>query len=289
MVIAVINNKGGTGKTTTCANLAAAFALSGHRVLLVDLDSQASASVSLGIRWADLSPSSADLLFDQAGVHDLIRPSEIPGLDLITAEMDLASADLILADLPGREVRLKNGLEPIRDQYDFILCDCPPSLSLLSVNALMAADAYVVPVTAEYLALEGLVSLTDAVNRLSRSMDMSADFLGIVFTLINPSVKSAREIIDLVREHYGPLVFETEIKRDARLSEAPSFSKSVFEFAPKSNGAKAYKALAQEMLKRCRPYLPAPATAFGSAQAAGGKKVISGDRPQRVLKPRRSI
>lgn len=257
MFIAVINNKGGTGKTTTCVNLSAALANSGYRVLLVDLDSQASASLSLGIQWSDLLPSMADVLFNRTVVEHAIRPSTIPRLYLLTGEMELANTDLILADVPGRENRLAECLKTVRHAYDFILCDCPPSLSMLSVNALVAADRYIVPVTPEYLALEGLVSLMDAVEKLKKGMDINAKLLGIVFTLVNPGIRirrnlrSTRNIIGIVREHYGQEVFKTEIKRDVRLSDAPSFGRSIFGFAPKSRGARAYTIFASEVVERC--------------------------------------
>ncbi len=250
MIIIVINNKGGTGKTTTCANLSAALANLGYRVLLVDLDSQASASLSLGIGRGELAPSAADLLFDETSVHEVIRQSDIPGLDVITGEMRLVNADLILAETPGREKRLTDCLERVRGSYDFIFCDCPPSLSMLSINALKAADRFIIPVPPEYLALEGLVGMMSAVDMVRGGMGAEASLLGIVFTLANPITKITREIIALVREQYGNDVFETEIKRDVRLAEAPSHGKSVFEFAPTCRGAEYYMSLAREVLDR---------------------------------------
>ena len=186
MVIAVINNKGGTGKTTTCINLSSALVHSGYRVLMLDMDSQASASLSLGIHRDHLSPSVAEVLFGETGVREVVRPSRIPGLDIITGEMALANTDLVLADVSGRERRLAESLAPVQETYDFIICDCAPSLSMLSVNALVAADRYMVPVTPEYLALEGLISLMEAVEKLKTGMDIQAELLGILFTLVNP-------------------------------------------------------------------------------------------------------
>jgi len=259
MVIVVINNKGGTGKTTTCVNLSAALANAGYRVLLVDLDSQASASLSLGIKYSDLSPSVADVLFDGVAIESVIRNTNIQQLDLLTGGIELAHSDLFLADVPGRENQLAKSLEPVRDAYDFIFCDCAPSLSMLPVNALVAADRYIVPINPEYLALEGLITLMEAVERIKKGMDVEVELLGIVFTMVNPAkfplldrdLRSQLGIIQLVREHYGKDVFKTVIKRNVKLTEAPSYGASIFEYAPSSSSTKEYAMLADEVLERC--------------------------------------
>ena len=251
MIIAVINNKGGTGKTTTTVNVAAALAKKGLKVLLVDLDAQASASMSLGIPFDKLTPSAAAVLFDGLEVEQVLRSSVGRNLDLLTGGFELASSDLILADMAGRENRLKDCLAPLRQKYDFIFCDCPPSLSLISVNALVASDAYIIPVTAEYLALEGLVSMTLAVDEINKEMDIHPHLLGICFTMLIRGVKSMREIVQLVRDEYGDKVFKTEVRRNVKLAEAPSFGKSVFTYAPRSAGAIEYAELAEEIQKRC--------------------------------------
>ena len=251
MIIAVINNKGGTGKTTTTVNVAAAMAKKGMKVLLVDLDAQASASMSLGIPFDKLTPSAAAVLFDGLEVEQVLRSSVGRNLDLLTGGFELASSDLILADMAGRENRLKYCLAPLRQKYDFIFCDCPPSLSLISVNALVASDAYILPVTAEYLALEGLVSMTLAVDEINKEMDIHPHLLGICFTMLIRGVKSMREIVQLVRDEYGDKVFKTEVRRNVKLAEAPSFGKSVFTYAPRSAGAIEYAELAEEIQKRC--------------------------------------
>jgi len=251
MNIAIINNKGGTGKTTTCVNLAAALAGLGCRVLLVDLDSQASASLSLGVARTELAPSTAHLLFGSMGAEEAIRDSGVPRLDLLTGQMDLASTDLMLADVPGRELRLSRGLNRVGEAYDFILYDCPPSLSMLSINALVASDRYIVPMTAEYLALEGLIGLMNGIDRMKGGMGLRAELLGIVFTMVNPCLKLTEEIAGLIRDHYGSLVFETEIRRDVKLGEAPAHGKSIFQHAAGSRGAEAYAMLAREVMVRC--------------------------------------
>jgi len=258
MVIAVINNKGGTGKTTTCVNLSAALANLGYRVLLLDLDSQASASISMGIHYNELSPSMADVLFEDAAIEDIKRRTNIPGLDLVTGGVDLAHSDLILADVSGRENLLRTVLRPVRDSYDYILCDCPPSLSLLSINALAAADRYIVPVTPDYLALEGLISLMNAVDRFREGIGVDLKLLGIVFNMVSPGIfsqfnrglKGQWEIIRLVQEHYSTDVLETMIKKNVKIAEAPSYDASIIEYAPGSNAAKQYDNLAHEILKR---------------------------------------
>jgi chromosome partitioning protein len=251
MNIAVINNKGGTGKTTTCVNLAAAMAGKHCRVLLVDLDAQASTSLSMGIGYHDLTPSMADVLFESVQIVEALRPTPIPGLDLLTGGMDLAHSDLILSDTPGRENRLWESLQNLPTPYDYVIFDCPPSLSLLSINAIIAADTYIIPLTAEYLALEGLISMMQAIEEVKAGMDVERPMMGIVFTMIIPGLKTAQEIIRLVREEYGTKVFSTVIRRNVRLTEAPSFGKSIFQYDPRSLGAKDYKALATEVQERC--------------------------------------
>lgn len=254
MNIAIINNKGGTGKTTTCVNLGAALAVLGYRTLLVDLDSQTSATLSLGIKRDRMNPSSADILFGSANARDTIRKTEISKLDLITGQMDLASADLMLADFPGRELRLSYGLQEVKQDYDFILYDCPPSLTMLSINALMASDYYIVPMSIEYLALEGLISLMNGIDRMQQGMGLSSELIGILFTCTKPRIirkQITKEISELIRNHYDGKVFQTEIPRDKHLEEAPASGKNIFQFAPNSRGAKAYKTLAMEVIKRC--------------------------------------
>jgi len=253
MIIVVVNNKGGTAKTTTCVNLAAALASREHRVLLVDLDSQASASLSLGVLWRDLSPSVCDVLFAGTPLNRVVRASRIPGVDLVTAEMELANSDCTLSGTPGWESLLKDALDSVRHRYDYILCDCPPSLSMIPVSAMVAADAFLVPVAPEYLALEGLVSLMDVVEKLRANMGVGARLLGIVFTLVEPSWETGREVVRLVRDRYGKSVFSVEIPRNVKVSDAPAYDLSVVEYAPDSPGARAYVELAKEVVERCAP------------------------------------
>lgn len=252
MVIALLNNKGGVAKTTTAVNLAAALALSGRRVLLCDLDSQGSASLSLGIPRAELEPSAADVLLDGLPIGRAIRATKLEGLELLTGSMGLANADLALADVRGRERRLAAALAPVRTAYDFVLLDCPPSLSLVPVNALVAADRIIIPVSPQYLALEGLVNLMEAIDRIREGIGAGADVMGLLLTMVDYRTRAAGEIAAMMRQHYGRLVFRTEIRTSVKLSEAPSFGETIFDYGASSAGAEAYQALAAEVLQRSR-------------------------------------
>ena len=252
MILAILNNKGGVGKTTTAVNLAAGMARHGQRVLLVDLDSQGSASFSLGVPRSELRPSSADVLLHDIPIRTAIRRTGTEGLDLLTGSMELANADLALGGVSGRERCLAVRLSPIRSLYSHILIDCPPSLSLLPINALLACDQFLVPVTPQYLALEGLVNLLEAMEKIRSGFGMTARCLGLVLTMVDYRPKVTTEIVEMIRDHYQDLVLDTEIRGNVRLSEAPSFGKSIFSYDPKSSGALAYDQLSQEVLHRCR-------------------------------------
>ena len=250
MILAVINNKGGTGKTTSAVNLAAALAMKGGKALLVDLDGQASASLSMGIERAAFAPSVADAILDGKPLKTVIRKTAEEGLDMVTGSPDLANADLQLANMAGRERRLKDAVAPIRAEYDHIILDCPPSLSMLSVNAMVAADAFIIPTPPEYLALEGLVGLMDAVQKVHEGIGDKCRLLGILLTKVDHRRRVTGEIINVIREHYGDQVFKTEVGVDVRLVEAPSFGKSIFQYDRRSSGADAYLALAGEIIKK---------------------------------------
>lgn len=252
MILALVNNKGGVAKTTTAVSLAAGIAATKRRCLLIDLDSQGSASLSLGVPRSDLSPSVAEVLFDDVPVRQAIRRTVVESLDLLTGSMALANADLVLADMRGRERRLKDAIAPARDDYAFVVLDCPPSLSLLPINALVAADAFIVPVVPHYLALEGLVNLMDAVARLKDGIGVAAELLGLVLTMVDYRTNAAGELVAMIRDHYRRAVFKTEIRTNVRLTEAPSFGKTIFDYAPTSSGAVAYAELTAEVLQRCR-------------------------------------
>jgi chromosome partitioning protein len=253
-VIPVINNKGGVGKTTTCVNLAGGLAERGNKVLLVDLDSQGSASLALGVDHGDLRPSVADALFDTAPLADVIRTTYRDRLDLVTGSLDLANADVQLKRDKRSAWQLKSLIDEVRDDYDVILVDCAPSTSTLTVNALVAADAFIIPLNLSYLALEGVVSLGDVVRRVRQGVGEAAPVLGLVVTMFDSDSDEKKDIMDDLRSHYGGKVFNTYVRRDASLEEAPAHSQDIFAYAPDSTGATDYAALVDEVESRIERY-----------------------------------
>ncbi len=250
MILALVNNKGGVGKTTTAVNLAAGLASNGSRVLLVDLDGQGSASFSVGIKRAELTPSSADVIIDGRDIAKTIRETAVAGLDILTGSMELAGAEEKLARARSGHVRLKKMLDRVRDDYAFIVIDCPPSLSILQVNALVAADAYIVPVMAHYLSLEGLVNLLDTIENIRVNLGAQVRLLGLLLTMVDYRAKATKENIKIIRGYYRDLVFTTEVRVNTKLAEAPAHGVPVFEYAPDSTGAAAYRELVKEVLHR---------------------------------------
>lgn len=249
-VIPVINNKGGVGKTTTTISLAAGLARMGRRILLIDLDGQASASLALGVPRDELRPSSADVLFGRIETAEAVRATDVDGLDLLTGYLDLADFDLRISRMPQREYQVRRMIAPIHEAYDHILLDCAPSTSLLSINALLAADAYIIPLQPSYLGIEGMLSLGEAVRRIRTALGSVAPVLGVVLTMVDYEEEGTDSIVQEIRSYYGEKVFDTEIHPDVTLADAPGFGQTIFDFAPDSKGAEQYAALTEEVAAR---------------------------------------
>jgi chromosome partitioning protein len=257
-IIPIINNKGGVGKTTTTVNVSAGLAHRDNRVLLVDLDSQGSASLALGVDHNNLRPSVADVLFGNGTIREVRRTTSIDGLDLITGSLDLANSDVRLKDIKGREWVLKKALDGVKDEYDYIFIDCAPSTSVLSVNALVAADAFIIPVSPAYLALEGVVSLGEVVKNVRQGVGEAAPVLGLVITQVGRGQggesASESDIIGELQTHYGGKVFDTKLRYDTALEDAPAASEDIFTYAPDSTGANDYAQLLDEIEERVERY-----------------------------------
>ena len=252
--IPVVNNKGGVAKTTTSINLSVGLARQGKRVLLIDLDSQGSASLSLGVPRSDLNPSTADVLYGDTSFSDAVRNLSIDNLDLLTGSLHLANADTRLGKTSRREQRLKQTIEDVDDRYDVVIVDCAPSTSLLTINALVAADGFIIPVSPSYLSLEGVISLGEVVHKVRQNMGKAAPVLGVLMTRVPERDDEAREIIRQVRDHYGGKVFDIVIHQDAALEAAPGHGESIFSYAPNSQGATEYEALTNEVVDRLERY-----------------------------------
>lgn len=247
-IIAVANQKGGVGKTTTTVNLSAALSERGKRILVVDLDPQGQAASGLGARRENYDFTSYDLIIGEVPVEQVIM--ETPWCYLIACDAELAGAEIELVPLEQREFRLKKAIAPVRDEYDYIIIDCPPSLGLLTLNALCAADSILIPLQCEYYALEGLSRLMNTIRTVRRSMNPDLDLEGILFTMYDSRTNLAVQVVEEVKKHFGDRVFRTLIPRNVRLSEAPSHGQPVIVYDRYSRGADCYIALAGEFLTR---------------------------------------
>lgn len=271
-IIAIANQKGGVGKTTTAVSLGACLAEQGQGVLVVDLDPQGNASTGLGIGHAGRDVTIYEVLATEAPVEGAIVRTPVEGLDAIPSTIDLAGAEIELVSLFSRESRLAKSLKPVMDgRYQFILLDCPPSLGLLTVNALVAAEELIVPIQCEYYALEGLGQLLRNVGLVQQNVNPSLRLTGIVMTMFDPRTKLSEQVVEEVRKYFGDQVYDTIIPRTVRLSEAPGYGEPITMYDPKSRGAETYRALAGEILDR-----PIP---------KGGKRIAMEDLPPAMASP----
>ena len=249
-IIAIANQKGGVGKTTTCVNLAASMAATRRKVLLVDLDPQGNATMASGVDKYQVERTAYELLVDELPVKDVLITETAGGYHLIAANSDVTAAEIRLLEFFAREIRLRNALNAVRDQYDYIFIDCPPSLNLLTVNAMSAADSVLVPMQCEYFALEGLTALVDTISKLVAVVNPNLKIEGILRTMYDHRNRLSNDVSDQLKQHFGDKVYRTVIPRTVRLAEAPSFGTPAMYYDKSSVGAKAYLALAGEMLRR---------------------------------------
>lgn len=250
IVVALANQKGGVGKSTTAINLAASLAFQDQKVLLIDLDPQGNASSGLGIDRASIDISIYDVLLKESPLEDAIEPTSVLNLFVVPATIDLAGAEIELVSMFSRETRLKSAIDEVSSDFDIVLIDCPPSLGLLTVNALTAADEVMIPIQCEYYALEGLSQLLRNVELVSSNLNTDLKVGGVVLTMFDGRTKLSKEVAEQVRDYFGDVAYRTVIPRSVRLSEAPSYGEPIEAFDPMSRGAIAYRHLGKEFLQR---------------------------------------
>jgi chromosome partitioning protein len=247
-IIAIASQKGGVGKTTTAINLAACIAQESRSVLIVDIDPQSNATSGLGINGNTQPRTIYEALIGQAEFSDSIVPTDLASLDILPSGQRLSGAEVELVGMMARETRLKSGLEPLRSKYDFIFLDCPPSLGLLTVNALTASDSVLIPLQCEYLALEGLTSLLSSIRLVQDHLNPGLRIEGVLLTMFDARLNLSQQVADEARKFFAERVYKTAIPRNVRLSEAPSFGKPIVLYDPNSTGADSYRELAREVL-----------------------------------------
>lgn len=249
-VMAIINQKGGVGKSTTAINLSAALGELGKQVLLVDLDPQGNSSSGLGIEKSQVHNCVYDVLLNDVAIEDVIIPDVSEGLDLVPATINLAGAEVELVSEMARENRLKDAVGSLRGKYDYVFIDCPPSLGLLTVNALVAADKLLIPIQCEFYALEGVTKLLDSMKRVKTRLNPTLDIFGVLLTMYDGRTTLSRQVVEEVRSYFGKTVFGTLIPRTVKLSEAPSFGQPITQYDPTGKGAQSYMNLAKEVVQR---------------------------------------
>ena len=249
--IAIFNQKGGVGKTTTNINLAACLAVKGKKILVLDIDPQGNTTSGLGISKNDVELSTYDLLTDSStDVRNIIVKTSTEGLDVIPGSVQLAGAEAELVQLDHRESRLKTALTPIKDEYDYIFIDCPPSLGLLTINSLTAVESVLIPIQCEYYALEGVSQLMSTIDIVKKTLNPDLEIEGVILSMFDGRTNLSIQVVQEVKKYFGDRVYSTVIPRNIRLAEAPSFGMAITEYDPRSKGAKAYKAFAEEFLRR---------------------------------------
>jgi len=249
-IIAIANQKGGVGKTTTAVNLSAALGVLEKKVLLVDADPQANATSGLGIDVQSVEMGTYQLLDGSITIEQAILSTESPNLDIIPSHIDLVASEIELVDKNAREYRLKEALEGIKAKYDFIILDCAPSLGLITLNALVAANAVIIPIQCEYFALEGLGKLLNTIKSVQKIHNKNLDIEGLLLTMYDTRLRLSNQVVEEVKKHFGKMVFKTIIKRNIRLSEAPSYGEDIISYDASSRGAKSYLSLGSEIIKR---------------------------------------